>query len=74
MIHGKFDEAWKIAQQIQKEHPDDIRALFNRGWFLINQGKFQEGFQHLEYGRALNVYGSERLNTNKPIWNQSSTI
>lgn len=71
MIHGKFDEAWKIAQQIQKEHPDDIRALFNRGWFLINQGKFQEGFQHLEYGRALNVYGSERLKTNKPIWNQS---
>lgn len=71
MIHGKFDDAWKIAQQIHEEHPDDIRALFNRGWFLINQGNLQEGFQCLEYGRALNVYGSERLKTSKPIWNQS---
>jgi len=71
MIHGKFDDAWKIAQQIHEEHPGDIRALFNRGWFLINQGNLQEGFQCLEYGRALNVYGSERLKTSKPIWNQS---
>lgn len=71
MIRGKFDEAWKISQELEQTHPDDARAKFNRGWHLIHQGKFQEGFQCLEYGRALNVYGSGRINTTKPIWDQS---
>lgn len=68
MIRGKFDDAWKIAEELERTVPDDIRAKFNRGWFLINQGKFQEGFQCLEYGRLLNVYGSGKIQTTKPIW------
>ena len=71
MIRGRFDDGWKIAEELNRIDPKNPRALFNRGWFLINQGKFQEGFQCLEYGRGLNVYGSGRLNTTKPIWNQS---
>jgi hypothetical protein len=71
MIRGRFDEAWKIAEQLEKEYPDDARAKFNRGWHLIHQGKFQEGFQCLEYGRPLNVYGSGKINTSKPVWDQS---
>jgi hypothetical protein len=71
MIRGKFDEAWKISQELEKIMPDDPRAMFNRGWHLIHQGKLQEGFQALEYGRGLNVYGSGRIDTNKPIWDQS---
>lgn len=69
MIRGRVDEGWKIAEEIEKNHPDDPRGKFNRGWFLINQGKFQEGFQCLEYGRALNVYGNGKINTSKPLWN-----
>jgi len=68
MIRGRFDEGWKIAEELEEIDPNDRRAKFNRGWFLINQGKFQEGFRCLEYGRSLNVYGSPKLNTNKPIW------
>jgi tetratricopeptide (TPR) repeat protein len=71
MIRGRFDEAWKIAEELEKEYPDDARAKFNRGWHLINQGKFQEGFKCLEYGRGLNVYGSGKINSSKPIWDQS---
>lgn len=71
MIRGRFDEAWKIAETLEHDYPTDPRAKFNRGWHLINQGKFQEGFQLLEYGRSLRVYGSGRINTNKPIWDQS---
>jgi hypothetical protein len=71
MIRGRFDEAWKIAEELERDYPDDPRAKFNRGWHLIHQGKFQEGFQCLEYGRSLNVYGSGRINTTKPIWDQS---
>jgi hypothetical protein len=71
MIRGRFDEGWKIAEELEKNDPADPRAKFNRGWFLINQGKFQEGFQCLEYGRAINVYGSGKIKTTKPIWDQS---
>jgi hypothetical protein len=71
MIRGRFDEAWKIAEELERDYPDDPRAKFNRGWHLIHRGKFQEGFQCLEYGRALNVYGSGKINTTKPIWDQS---
>lgn len=69
MIRGHFEDGWKISEELEKIEPDNPRAKFNRGWFLIHQGKFQEGFQCLEYGRALNVYGSGKINTEKPIWN-----
>lgn len=69
MIRGRFDEAWQISEMLEKEDPQNLRHLFNRGWFLIHQGKFREGFTSLEAGRFLNVYGGGRLNTTKPIWN-----
>ena len=71
MIRGRFDEAWKIAEQLEVELPDDPRVKFNRGWHLLQQGKFQEGFQCLEYGRSLGVYGSGKIPTTKPVWDQS---
>lgn len=69
MIRGRFDEGWKLAEQMEANDPDDPRSKFNRGWFLINKGRLKEGFQCLEYGRALKVYGSGKPNTTKPIWN-----
>jgi len=71
MIRGRFEEAWKLAEELEALDPDDPKAKFNRGWFLINQGKLQEGFKCLEHGRALKVYGSGKINTTKPIWDQS---
>ena len=69
MIRGEFDNAWQVCQMIEEEEPDNLRHRFNRGWFLIQQGKFREGFQSLEAGRFLSVYGSPQLPTNKTIWN-----
>lgn len=74
MIRGRFEEGWKIAEELERINPNDRRAKFNRGWFLINQGKWQEGFQCLEYGRSLGVYGSGRLNTTKPIWDGTTDL
>ena len=68
MIRGRFDEGWKLAEEMEDNYPDDYRAKFNRGWFLIQQGNLQDGFKCLEYGRSLGVYGSGKLKTNKPIW------
>lgn len=71
MIRGRFDEGWKISEKLKKNDPNNPRSNFNHGWFLINQGKFQEGFKHLEYGRLVNVYGDGLISTKKPIWDQS---
>lgn len=68
MIRGRFDEGWKLAEQMEAADPTDPRAKFNRGWFLINHGDLQGGFQCLEYGRGLKVYGAGKINSTKPIW------
>ena len=72
MIRGRFEEAWKLAEELEALDTTDPKAKFNRGWFLINQGNLQEGFKCLENGRALNVYGGGKINTTKPIWDQSN--
>lgn len=87
MLRGEFDEAWKISEQLQKLGPNGIqdpsgkknpemwlRHNFNRGWFLLNQGKFLEGMELLESGRFLNVYGGGRLPTTKPIWQRGDPL
>ena len=71
MIRGRFQDGWKLSEKMHEENPEDMRHLFNRGWFLINQGDLQQGFQCLESGRFLNVYGSGKIKTTKPIWNPS---
>jgi hypothetical protein len=74
MTRGRFEEAFTIAEKINLDRPDDLRGIFNRGWFLLNQGNFTEGYQCLEAGRLLNVYGNHIPPTNKPIWNQEDLI
>lgn len=84
MLRGQFDEAWKISEELEAMGPDGIpdpankpnsdmwlRHSFNRGWFLLQQKKFREGFELLEAGRFLNVYGSGKLQTDKPLWDGS---
>jgi len=53
------------------KNTEDIwfRHCFNRGWFKLQEGEYQEGSQLLEYGRFLQVYGSPPLKTTKPIYN-----
>ena len=53
------------------ENTQDIwmRHCFNRGWFLIQDGDYQNGCKLLENGRFLNVYGSPPLRTDAPIYN-----
>lgn len=84
MLRGEFEKGWQISEHLERNGPDNIpvvpgkdkeemwlRHNFNRGWFLLNQGKFQEGMQLLDSGRFLNVYGGPPLATSKPIWDGS---
>lgn len=82
MLEGKFAEGWKISEEMQAMGPEGIvdekgkphpelwpRHSFNRGWFLLQQGLYQEGCQLLENGRSLQVYGNGFLKTAAPLWN-----
>jgi hypothetical protein len=83
MLVGEFDKGWELSEKLEKlgygnlERTDDkqsheeiwLRHQFNRGWYLIQQGKYLEGCQALESGRHLNVYGGSPLKTDAPIFN-----
>jgi hypothetical protein len=81
-LEGKHEQARAISDKLEKLGPkgvldpfgkntEDIwmRHCFNRGWFMIQDGDYQNGCQLLENGRFLNVYGSPPLKTKAPIYN-----
>jgi hypothetical protein len=81
-LEGRHKEAGEISNKLEKLGPEKIldtqgnntqdiwfRHCFNRGWFLIQQGDYQQGCQLLENGRFINVYGSGPLRTDAPIFN-----
>jgi hypothetical protein len=76
MIRGQFDQGYKICQMIDNnissEHQDYKALQFNKAWFCLREGKLKEGYQLLDYGRFINVYGNPPLNTNKPLWKQEN--
>lgn len=82
MLRGDFKTGWEISEKLQAIGPDEIRDPkgeknpemwirhnFNRGWFLLQQGDYQQGSQLLESGRFLSVYGGGFLQTSAPIYN-----
>ena len=83
-LEGKHKEARALSDKLQAIGPDKIldpkgqntqdiwfRHSFNRGWFLLQDGEYQEGCKLLEHGRFLNVYGSPPLKTDAPLFNPS---
>lgn len=47
-----------IAEDILRNQPqDDVRVLFNLGWHEMRHGNMKKGFEHLNYGRYINVFG-----------------
>lgn len=81
-LEGRHKEARVLSDKLEAIGADKIldpngqntqdiwmRHCFNRGWFMIQDGKYQEGCQLLENGRFLSVYGSPPLRTDAPIFN-----
>lgn len=60
-LRGEFDDAWRIAQILEKDRPNDDRAAFNRGWYVMRNGDLHGGFALLERGRRAEVFGSRPL-------------
>lgn len=53
-LNGFPDEGEKI---LRNQSQDDLRVLFNLGWHEMRHGNLKKGFEHLNYGRYINVFG-----------------
>ena len=65
---GNFAEGWRLAQKIEKEEPNNHRAAFNRGWYLLRQGEIQKGYQLMDRGRIAGVFGDAAPNSPTQPW------
>lgn len=65
---GNFEEGWRLALKLEHEQPLNHRAAFNRGWYLLRQGRIQEGYRLLDRGRLVGVFGNSTANTKQPLW------
>jgi len=50
---GEHRQAYQILNSLE----EDDRVLFNLGWHMLRQGKIKDGFELLERGRSINVWG-----------------
>lgn len=67
-LKGEFDQSWDIAKEIEKDEPNNNRAAFNRGWFLMWKGNLLEGHKLLNRGRSEKIFGNSNIMTDKPLW------
>ena len=65
-VNGHPDIAEDILRKHNEESPDDPRVLFNLGWYDMRHGKLNKGFEGMNVGRYIKVFGSEPLPG--PIW------
>lgn len=65
---GDFEMAWMISEYLRIIAPENHRAAYNRGLYLMMQGHLLEGMKHLARGRFVNAFGEKKPNTDKPIW------
>jgi len=68
---GHFAEGWRLSQQIEKNEPNNHRAAFNRGWYLLRQGEIQKGYQLMDRGRLIGVFGNT-VTSQSPCWDGKS--
>ena len=67
-LRGDVELGWKIALQLERETPNDPRAMFNRGWYYMMRGELLKGQQLMDAGRWLRVFGNPHIGSNKDIW------
>lgn len=65
---GDFSEGWRLAQKLEAEEPNNHRAAYNRGWYLLRQGQIQKGYQLMDRGRMVGVFGNKHPDTAMPHW------
>ena len=65
---GDFAEGWRLAQQLEADEPNNHRAAYNRGWYLLRQGQIQKGYQLMDRGRVAGVFGNKHPDVPTQQW------
>ena len=55
---GMPDRSYEIYRSLDQSDP---KVKFNTGWHMLQQGKFREGFEHLQYGAQCSAWGHEYI-------------
>ena len=69
---GDFAEGWRLVQKLEAEEPTNHRAAYNRGWYYLRQGLIQKGYQSMDRGRIVGVFGNSRPDVPTPMWDGKS--
>ena len=69
---GDFAEGWRLCQKLEADEPDNHRAAYNRGWYMLRQGKIQKGYQLMDRGRIVGVFGNAKPNVPTQPWDGKS--
>jgi hypothetical protein len=65
---GNFEEGWRITQKLERDEPTNHRAAYNSGWYYLRQGMIQKGYQLMDRGRIVGVFGNRHPETQAPQW------
>ena len=68
---GNFTEGWRLSRKLEQDEPNNHRAAYNRGWYLLRQGEIQKGYQLMDRGRIIGVFGNT-VTTQVPHWDGKS--
>jgi hypothetical protein len=69
---GDFAEGWRLCQKLEREEPDNHRAAYNRGWYMLRQGQIQKGYQLMDRGRIVGVFGNRHPDVPTQPWDGKS--
>ena len=69
---GDFAEGWRLCQKLEADEPDNHRAAYNRGWYMLRQGQIQKGYQLMDRGRIVGVFGNKRPDVPTQPWDGKS--
>lgn len=69
---GDFVEGWRLAQKMLAAEPNNHRANYNRGWYMLRQNKIQEGYRLMDEGRLAMVFGNSLPDMPTPQWDGKS--
>ena len=65
---GDFVEGRRLMEKLKLEEPDNLRATYNRGWYLHNQGKILDAYKAMDEGRKVGVFGNSAPNVPTGEW------
>ena len=69
---GDFAEGWRLCQKLEADEPDNHRAAYNRGWYYLRLGQIQKGYQLMDRGRIVGVFGNAKPNVPTQPWDGKS--